>query len=68
MGAYMLKGRNGVSEIGALNRLLTEHFIAQFKQNLRHPDVDAAHSFLTRWNPRSRRVEIVVGKFPRNLP
>lgn len=68
MGAYLLKGRNGVSEIGALNRPLTEHVIAQFKQNLRHPDVDAAHSFLTRWNPRSRRVEIVVGKFPRNLP
>lgn len=68
MGAYMLKGRNGVSEIGALSRPLTKRVIAQFKQNLKHPEVDAAHSFLTRWNPKSRRVETVVGTFPRNLP
>ena len=67
-GAYMLKGRNGVSEIGALNRPLTERVIAQFKQNLNQPQVDAAHSFLTRGNTKARRVEMVVGKFPPNLP
>jgi hypothetical protein len=68
MGAYMLKGRNGVSEIGALSRPLTARVTARFKQNLTHPHVDAAHSFLTRWNPKSRRVEMVIGKFPHNLP
>ena len=68
MGAYMLKGRNSVSEIGALNHPLTARAIAQFKQKLKHSQIDAAHSFLTRWNLKLRRVEIVVGEFPRNLP
>lgn len=66
-GAYMLKRRNGVSEIGALDRPLARRVIAQFKQDLQHPEVDATQSFLTRWNPKRRRVEMVVGKFPRNL-
>lgn len=67
-GAYLLKHRQGVSEIGALHRPLTERVIAQFKQNLKHPKVDAAHSFLTRWNPKRHRIDMVVGKFPRDLP
>ena len=68
MGAYMLKQRNGVSEIGALNHPLTKRAIVRFKRDLTHPKVDATHSFLTRWNPKLRRVEIVVGKFSRDLP
>jgi predicted RNA-binding Zn-ribbon protein involved in translation (DUF1610 family) len=68
MGAYMLKRHNGVSEIGALTRPLSERVIAQFKQNLKHPEVDAPRSFLTRWNPKLHCVEMVVGKFPRNFP
>jgi hypothetical protein len=68
MGAYMLKRRNGVSEIGALDRPPTRQTIVRFKTNLKHPEIDAARSFLTRWNPKRRRVEMVVGKFPRDLP
>jgi hypothetical protein len=64
----MLKRRNGVSEIGVLDRPLTRQAIARFKANLKHPEIDAARSFLTRWNPKRRRVEMVVGKFPRDLP
>jgi hypothetical protein len=67
-GAYMLKRRNGVSEIGAVHRPLTQRAIVRFKQDLKHPEIDAAHSFLTRWNSKLRRVEMVIGKFPRNLP
>jgi predicted RNA-binding Zn-ribbon protein involved in translation (DUF1610 family) len=67
-GAYMLKRRNGVSEIGAVHRPPTPRAIARFKQDLKHPEIDAARSFLTRWNPKRRRVEMVVGKFPRDLP
>lgn len=68
MGAYMLGRRNGVSEIGALRHLPTRTTIARFRKDLQHPEIDAAHSFLTRWNPTRRRVEVVVGRFPRNLP
>jgi len=68
MGAYMLKRRNGVSEIGALDRPLTHQAIARFKANLKHPESDADRSFLTRWNSKRRRVEMVVGRFPRDLP
>ena len=64
----MLKQRNGVSEIGALDRPLTRQAIARFQADLKHPGIDAARSFLTRWNPKRQRVEMVVGKFPRNLP
>jgi len=67
-GAYMLKRRNGVSEIGAVHRPLTQRAIARFKLDLKRPEIDAARSFLTRWNPTRRRVEMVVGKFPRDLP
>ncbi len=67
-GAYMLKRRNGVSEIGGLHRPLTQRAIARFKKDLTHPAIDAAHSFLTRWNPKCHCVEMVVGKFPRDIP
>jgi hypothetical protein len=67
-GAYMLKRCNGVSEIGALHRPLTRQAIARFKADLRQPGIDAARSFLTRWNPKRQRVEVIVGKFPRDLP
>lgn len=68
MGAYMIKRCNGVSEIGALDRPLTRQALARFKAALKHPGIDAAESFLTRWNPKRQRVEMVVGKFPRDLP
>jgi hypothetical protein len=63
----MIKRRNGVSEIGAVHRPITQRAIVRFKQDLRRPEIDAAHSFLTRWNPKRRRVEMVVGKFPRDV-
>ena len=68
LGAYLLKRHRGVSEIGALHRLLTPRAIARFKKNLKQPGIDATHSFLTRWNPKRRCIEMVVGKFPRDLP
>ncbi len=68
LGAYMLKRRSGISEIGALHRPLTSQAVARFKKDLKHPGIDVAHSFLTRWNPKCRCIEMVVGKFPRDLP
>jgi len=67
-GAYMIKRCNGVSEIGAVHRSLTERTITRFRKDLQHPGIDTAQSFLTRWNPKRHRVEMVVGKFPRDLP
>jgi hypothetical protein len=67
-GAYLLKHRNGVSEIGALQRTLTAQTIARFKRDLKQPGIDAKHSFLTCWNPKYRRIKMVVGRFPRHLP
>lgn len=66
-GAYLLKGRNGVGELGALHCPLTTRDVTQFKRDLRHPELDAASSYLARWNPQRRRVEVVAGKFPRHL-
>jgi hypothetical protein len=68
LGAYMLKRRNGVSEIGGLHHPLSQRAIVRFKKDLKHPEIDAAGSFLTRWNPKRQRVETVIGKFPRDLP
>jgi hypothetical protein len=67
-GAYLLKHRHGVSEIGALHRPLIPLTIVRFKENLKQPGIDAAHSFLTRWNSKCQQIEMVVGRFPRNLP
>ena len=68
VGAFMLKRRSGISEIGALEQPPTRRTIAQFKRGLKHPEIDAGESFLTRWDPKRKRVETVVGKFPRTLP
>ncbi len=67
-GAYLLKGRRGVSTLGALHRPLTPQVAARFKRSLKQSGIDAAHSFLTRWNPKRQRVEMVVGRFPHDLP
>ena len=67
-GAYLLKHRNGVSEIGALQRPLTAPTLARFKPDLKQPGMDAKQSFLTSWNPKRRRIEMMVGRFPRHLP
>ncbi len=68
LGAYMLKRHNGVSEIGALHRPLTRRTIVRFKKSLKDPGIDAKRSYLSRWNPKRKRVELVVGRYPRNLP
>jgi predicted RNA-binding Zn-ribbon protein involved in translation (DUF1610 family) len=67
-GAFMVKVRKGVSEIGALSQPLTSRVIRRFKKSLQRPGIDGAHSFLTRWNAKQRRVEIVVGRLPCDLP
>lgn len=67
-GAYLLKHRNGVSEIGALQRALTAQTIIRFKQVLKQPGIDAKHSFITSWNAKRQCIEMVVGKVPRGLP
>lgn len=63
-GAYMLAQQNGVSALGIVNCELTARMIANFKRDVAKPGIDAARSFLTRWNPQSHQVEIVVGQIP----
>lgn len=66
-GAYMLAQQNGVSALGVVNGKLTARMIAHFKRDIAKPDMDAARSFLTRWNLQSHRVEVVVGQIPPDL-
>jgi hypothetical protein len=67
-GAYVLAQQNGVSALGVVNCKLTPRMIANFKRDVTKPGMDAARSFLTRWNPKHRCVETVVGKIPTDFP
>lgn len=67
-GAYMLAQRNGVSALGVVNCRLTPRMIANFKRGVTKPGIDAARSFLTRWNPKRHCVETVVGQIPSDFP
>jgi len=64
LGAYMLAQQNGVSALGVVNCKLTARMIANFKRDIAKPEMDAARSFLTRWNPKTQQVETVVGQIP----
>lgn len=68
VGAYMLAQQNGVSALGVVNGKLTARMIANFKRDIAKPEIDAARSFLTRWNPKTQQVETVVGEIPPNYP
>ena len=67
-GAYCLRRRNGVSILGALRRPLTANVKRRFQRELKRPGVDLSESYLTRWDPKRKRIQMVVGKFPRDLP
>ncbi len=67
-GAYVLAQQNGVSALGVVNCKLTPKMIANFKRDVTEPGIDAARSFLTRWNPQRRCVETVVGQIPSDFP
>jgi ribosomal protein S27AE len=67
-GAYLLAQQNGVSVLGVVNCKLTPRMIANFKRDIARPEIDAARSFLTRWNPKHRCVEAVVGQIPSDFP
>lgn len=73
-GAYMLAQQNGVSALGVVNCKLTPRMtevtlvIANFKHDVMEPGIDATRSFLTRWNPKRRCVETVVGQIPSDFP
>jgi ribosomal protein S27AE len=66
-GAYMLAQQNGVSALGVVNCKLTAKMIVNFKRDIAKPEMDAARSFLTRWNPKTQQVETVVGQIPPDL-
>jgi len=67
-GAYMLAQQNGVSALGIVNGKLTARMIANFKRDIAKPEIDAARSFLTRWNPKTQQVETVIGEIPPDYP
>ncbi|CAG0960781.1 hypothetical protein ANRL3_00863 [Anaerolineae bacterium] len=67
-GAYVIVQQNSVSVLGIVNGRLTPRMIAKFKRDVTKPGIDAARSFLTRWNPKRRCVETVVGQIPPDFP
>lgn len=68
LGAYFLAQKNGVSVLGVVNRKLTTKMVANFKRDMAKREMNARCSFLTRWNPRRKRVEEVVGNIPSDFP
>ncbi len=67
-GAYRLtQVGGGISQVGVFAAPITRATVARFKRNLRAAQLDARQSYLTRWNRRTRRVETLVGKTPREF-
>jgi len=66
-GAYRLAAPNGIAQVGAFHTRLTRATIARFKKDIQSPQLNAAECYLSRWNPRRRQVEMVVGIFPKEF-
>ena len=66
-GAYRLESKKGGAVVGSVNCRVTVKIIANFKRDLGKPDVNSARSYLTRWNPKRRCIEVVVGRLPRHV-
>ena len=68
-GAYRLTAKSGIAQMAAFHTPLTRATIARFKwDTLRgSPQFDAAACYLSRWNSRRRKVEMVVGILPKEF-
>ena len=66
-GAYRLELKKGGAVVGSVNCRVTPKMIANFKRDLANPKIDLARCYLTRWNPKRRCVEVVVGTLPRHV-
>jgi hypothetical protein len=61
-GAYFLQFKSGVGQMGGLKKELAEADLEKFCRRLADPQVDASRSWLTRWNDRTKNVEVVFGR------
>ena len=68
VGAYYIATKNGLGVFGTLKRKPNATHVGNFKRDVARPEIDATRSFLTRWNPKTRQVETVVGQIPPDFP
>ncbi len=73
-GPYYIATKNGFGALGTVNGKLTARITevtlvtANFKRDVTRPEIDAHRSFLTRWDPKKRCVEVIVGKILADFP
>lgn len=67
LGAYYLAQRSGVGILGAINSKLTRKMIASFRRDVAKPEMDGQRCYLTRWNPKKRCIETVIGRIPKDF-
>ncbi len=67
-GAYYLAQRSSVGVLGTINCQFTERVIARFKREMAKPEMDSQRCLLTRWDPKRKGVETVIGRIPKEFP
>ena len=55
------KFKDGVGQMGGLERELTDEDLEKFRRRLEDVHVDASRSWLTRWNGLSKTIEVIFG-------
>ena len=68
-GAYRMTAKNGIAQMAVFHTPLTRATIARFKRDTLRgsPQLDASACYLSRWNPRCRKVEMLVGILPKEF-
>lgn len=63
-GSMILALKNGISSLSSLQEPWSEGAQHEFLQALQDPNVDAARSYMTRWDEESKQVVSVYGAMP----
>lgn len=63
-GSMILALKNGISSLSSLQEPWSEGAQHEFLQALQDPNVDAARSYMTRWDEKSKQVVSVYGAMP----
>lgn len=74
LGRILHRNEEWLRRLGTVNGKLTAKMtevtlvIANFKQDVAKPEIDAHRSFLTCWDPKQRCEEVIVGKILADFP
>jgi hypothetical protein len=63
-GSYQIANKDGSAIIGTFSDPLTQSRIRELEQILNMPGTDKDESYLIRWDPETKQMDVLFGKAP----